>query len=126
MKLKYTGLSHVRSFRKSDFTRHGLEGGEAVSFDESNNWTAEVDDSVAEWLIANDGEFREANDDDESTPDFTRAGSQGRIKGMPVPQDDLPVGATIESPTRTSPGAVESGGGTRGSARGGSTARSRS
>jgi hypothetical protein len=106
MKLKYIGLSHERSFTKADFDRHGLDGGAAVRFNERNNYIAEVDDSVANWLIANEApDFREATEDDETTPDMTRVGATMRTSGMVAPKGDAfdaPIGDDASTPHKSS------------------------
>lgn len=97
MKLKYTGLSHERSFVKGDFTRHGLEGDDvgAVKFNAGNNWIAEVPDAVGEWLIENEApEFREATEEDEVEPDMTRVNSLSRPRGKRSDAAGLTEGST--------------------------------
>lgn len=75
--LKYTGSSHVQSFVKADFQRHEVEDQGAVKWDGDNNWVAEVSDDAAELLFDQfPREFREATEEDISTPDLTRVGSK--------------------------------------------------
>lgn len=81
MKLKYTGLGHVKTFNKGDFTRQGVEDAQAVTFDQRNNWVAEVPDAQGQWLLDNAADaFREATEEDETVSDETRSGPAGRVK----------------------------------------------
>lgn len=109
MKLKYNGPAHVRSFTKADFTRHELEGGAAVTFEAKNNWIANVDDEVGEWLKANDREFVEATDEHLTTPDTARVGSPGIVKS--ANSEALLASSDDDQAEGPSPGAVETAGG---------------
>jgi hypothetical protein len=53
--VRYTGQASVRSLEPEDFTRHGIEG-EAVEFNQENDWTADVTSEVAGFLVGL-GEF---------------------------------------------------------------------
>jgi len=122
MKLKYTGLSHNRSFVKADFTRHGIDDQGAVHFNADNNWVAEVSDTAGEWLIANEApDFRAAEESDETEADETRVNTQPRAFGG---KKLVEAGDADDGDAGPSPGAVETPSGGRARAGRSSTASS--
>jgi len=73
MKIKYVGLSDVHSIRKSDWNGISEELGgpveaDAVTFDASNGFTADVPKEAGAWLLEHmPSDFKEATDEEAST-----------------------------------------------------------
>lgn len=67
MKIKYVGTSDVRNIRKSDWgsvdpSMGGPIEHDAVVWDASNNFTADVSGKAAEFLLQYDPEFKEIHE----------------------------------------------------------------
>lgn len=93
MKLKYTGLSHVRIIEKADFVQYDVTDQDRVVWNETNNWVAEVSATAGSWLLQVEGmDFHKATKDEEKQPDMTRVGSKDRLSSA------LPIEAAPDDP----------------------------
>lgn len=52
--VKYTGPADERRILKSHFQGAGVENQDAVQFNSQNNFTAQVSQEAATWLVEND------------------------------------------------------------------------
>lgn len=54
--------AHIRTISAADFRSVGVEDQERVSWDETNDFTAEVSDAAAEYLVAKEVGFQEVSE----------------------------------------------------------------